>query len=334
MKAPTPTILSGVQPTKQPTLGNYLGAFLPFRKFVEAKTHRVYMMVVDHHALTSCPDPKDFHANTYGIAAWYIASGVNPRQCSLFVQSHVRAHVELGWILNTFTRVGELDRMTQFKEKGRNDRDGANVGLFTYPVLMSADILLYDATEVPVGDDQTQHVELTRDIATRFNNIYGPTFVVPKAVPPQVGARVMDLQEPGRKMSKSRPGPGTILLEDAPADAAKKVKRAVTDTLGNVAYDRANQPGLANLIDILSACTGKAPAAIAAEFAGSQYGPLKTAVADAVEATLAPLQAEYRRLMADRAYLDKVLAEGAAAASAHAEATLRRAKEKVGYVLA
>lgn len=334
MNTPTPTIFSGVQPSGQPSLGNYIGAFKPFSKFIAQGSHRVYMCVVDHHAITVRQDPQNLHENTYGVAAWYMASGVNPSQCTLFVQSHVPQHTELGWMLTTFTQMGELNRMTQFKDKSqKSDTAAVGAGLFTYPSLMAADILLYDTTEVPVGEDQIQHVELCRDLATRFNNAYGPTFVMPKAVPPQIGGRVMDLQEPNRKMSKSRPGAGTILLEDPVADSVKKIKRAVTDTLGNVAYDEENQPGLANLIDILAACTGQTPQDIVKNFAGSQYGPLKNAVADAVAATLEPIQAEYKRLMADKAELAKVLAKGAEKASAHAEQTLRRVMTKVGYVL-
>jgi tryptophanyl-tRNA synthetase len=334
MKAPEPTILSGIQPTGTPTLGNLIGAYLPFRKLIGEGTHRTYIMVVDHHAITVRQDPKAFHQNILAGTAWYLANGVTPDKCTLFIQSHVRAHAELAWILNTFTQMGELERMTQFKDKAAQHKDNINAGLFTYPVLQAADILLYDATDVPVGDDQVQHVELTRDIATRVNNLYGPTFVMPRVMAPKVGARVRDLQEPERKMSKSRPGPGTILLDEPVDGAAKKIRRAVTDSTGVIAYEPEARPGLANLIDILAALTGRAPKAVAEEFAGQQYGPLKNAVADALVATLEPLQAEHKRLMADQGHLLGLLREGAEKASAHAEATLRRVKEKVGYVLA
>ncbi|MFZ2587776.1 MAG: tryptophan--tRNA ligase [Alphaproteobacteria bacterium] len=331
---PVPTILSGITSSGQPTLGNYIGAYLPFSRFLKGQTHRVFMMVADHHAITVRQDPKEFQANTLAGAAWYMASGLDPKLCTLFIQSQVPEHAQLGWILTTFTQMGELNRMTQFKDKGKGDNEAVGAGLYSYPCLMAADILLYDATEVPVGDDQIQHVELCRDIATRMNNLFGKdTFVVPKAVKPVAGARVMDLQEPNRKMSKSRPGAGTVLLQDTPDEIAKKMKRAVTDTVGNVAYDPTNQAGLANLMEIVAACRGTTPQAIAAEFAGSQYGPLKNAVAEAVVETLKPVQAEYARLMADKAELHRVLVKGADAASAHAAQTLRRVMDKVGYVL-
>ena len=333
MSTPVPTILSGITSSGQPTLGNFIGAYLPFARFLKQKTHRVYMMVADHHAITVRQDPKAFHDNTLAGVAWYVASGLNPDLCTLFIQSHVTEHTQLGWILNTYTQMGELNRMTQFKDKSKGENDGVGVGLYTYPCLMAADIALYDATEVPVGDDQTQHVEFTRDVVTRFNNLYGPTMVLPKAVKPVAGARVMDLQEPDRKMSKSRPGAGTVLLQDTPAEIEKKIKRAVTDTLGVVNYSPADQPGLANLIEILAACRGATPQAIAHEYAGGQYGPLKNAVAEAVVETLRPVQADYAKLMADKGELNRLLVAGAEKARAHAAQTLRRVMEKVGYVL-
>lgn len=333
MNKPVPTILSGVKPSGNPTLGNYLGAFLPFSRLVAGGTHRLFFMLADHHAITVRQNPQELHDNTYSLAAWYIASGLNPAACNVFVQSHVTEHAQLGWILTTFTQMGELNRMTQFKDKAKNENEAVGAGLFAYPSLMAADILLYDTTEVPVGDDQIQHVELARDIATRFNNIYGPTFVVPKAVKPVAAERVRDLQNPLKKMSKSEAAEGgCILLEDTSDIISKKIKRAVTDTVGNVAYDPANQPGLANLMEIYAACKGMTPQAVAAEFAGGQYGPLKNAVAEVVVETLRPVQAEYTRLMADKAELHKVLVRGADKARVQAAQTLRRVMDKVGYV--
>lgn len=325
-----PNLLSGVTPSGSPSLGNYIGAFRPFTAYLS--TNNVFFMVADHHAITVRQDPVALRENTLGIAAWYIASGLNPAQCALFIQSHVSAHAELGWILGTFTQIGELDRMTQFKEKGRNSREAANAGLFTYPALMAADILLYQSAEVPVGDDQSQHLEIARTIATRFNNLYGETFVVPKAVLPKAGARVKDLQDPARKMSKSAPGPGTIMLLDAPAEAAKKIKRAVTDTENHIAYNPEKQPGIANLLEILGALSNRSAQQVAEEFAGQQYGALKNAVAEAVVFALEPLQARYAELMADKAGLQTILRTGAEKAGEVANATLARVMDKVGYL--
>jgi len=326
-----PVSFSGVQPSGNPTLGNLLGAFRPFTAY--QNTHTAFFCVVDHHAITVRQDPKALHENTLSLAAWYLAAGLNPSQCTLFVQSHVTEHVQLGWILDTFTQMGELERMTQYKDKAARHKENINAGLFTYPALMAADILLYNTQEVPVGDDQIQHIELCRDVATRFNNIYGDTFVIPKGVIPPAGARVKDLQDPTRKMSKSLPGPGCIMLADSPADAAKKVKRAVTDSEGIIRYDAKNQPGVANLLEILAACTNRTPKQVAEEFARQQYGALKDAVAEAVAFTLEPLQAEYNRLMADKAELANILSKGADAARAVAEPTLHKVMRKVGYVL-
>lgn len=331
--APTPTILSGVQPSGVPSIGNYLGAFLPFSHFLKARTHKVYFFLADHHAITVRQDPKDLHENTLALTAWYLASGLDPALCDIFVQSHVPQHAELAWIFQTFTQMGELERMTQYKDKAKQHSQNINAGLFTYPSLMAADILLYDTTEVPVGDDQTQHLEIARDIATRINNHYGPTLIVPKGRFPEAAARVRDLQEPDRKMSKSRPGPGTVLLTESTDEIAKKFKRAVTDTVGAVKYDPATQPGVANLIEILAACSNRTPQQVEAEFAGGQYGPLKSAVAEAVVQTLEPVQTEFKRLMNDKAELQNILAKGAEAAKEKAEQTLVRVMRTMGYVL-
>ncbi len=328
--APKPISFSGIQSSGIPSLGNYIGAFKPFTAYPQ--THKAYFCVVDHHAITVRQNPADLNENTYAIAAWFLASGLNPHACTLFIQSHVTQHTELGWILNTFTQMGELERMTQYKDKASRHSQNINAGLFTYPALMAADILLYNTQEVPVGDDQIQHIELCRDVATRFNNIYGDTFVLPKGVIPKAGARVKDLQDPTRKMSKSQPGPGTILLTESPAEAAKKIKRAQTDSLGEIRYDPANQPGIANLLEIMGGLTNRSPHTVAEEFAGQQYGSLKGAVAEAVAFTMEPLQAEYTRLMADKAELQRILARGAEDARSVAAQTLRKVKEKMGYV--
>ncbi|MBI1308403.1 MAG: tryptophan--tRNA ligase [Proteobacteria bacterium] len=329
MASSKPTVFSGVQPSGQPTLGNLLGAFQPFVKYQD--THTAFFCVVDHHAITVRQTPEELAENTLSVAARYISCGLDPAKCTLFVQSHVSAHAELGWVLNTFTQMGELERMTQFKDKSLRHAQNINVGLFDYPVLMAADILLYNATEVPVGEDQTQHVELARDIATRFNNLYGPTVTVPKAIIPKAAARVKDLQDPTRKMSKSLGGKGTLFLTDSPAEAAKKIKSSVTDSLAQITYDPENQPGVANLLEILAALTHRTPQEAAKEFKGQQYGALKSAVAEAVVQCLEPLQDRYNGLMADKAELQNILRKGAEKARAVAGPTLARVMDKVGY---
>ncbi|NBV54215.1 MAG: tryptophan--tRNA ligase [Proteobacteria bacterium] len=326
-----PTSFSGVQPSGQPTLGNLIGVFQPFVAFQDS--HQATFCIVDHHAITSRPNPEDLRTNTLGIFAYYLAMGLDPAKCTIFAQSHLPQHTELAWILNSFTQMGELERMTQYKDKSQRQSDNINVGLFDYPVLMAADILLHQVQHVPVGDDQLQHVELTRDIATRFNNLYGPTFTIPKAIIPQVGARVMDLQEPNRKMSKSRPGPGTILLTDAPASAAKKITRAVTDSLATIAYNPQEQPGLANLIDIFASLQNQTPQQVVQQFQGQQYGALKTATAEAVASKLEKLQTAYNTYINDKAELQNLLQKGAEKAAQVAEKTLQATKQKVGYVL-
>lgn len=325
-----PTAFSGVQPSGQPSLGNLLGAFLPFVKYQD--THQATFCVVDHHAITVRQKPEDLRVNTLAVAARYISCGLNPERCTLFVQSHVPAHAELGWILNTFTQMGELERMTQFKDKSQRHSTNINVGLFGYPVLMTADILLHNINHVPVGEDQTQHVELARDVATRFNNLYGETFVVPKALIPQAAARVKDLQDPTKKMSKSSEGQGTLFLTDSPAEAAKKIKRAVTDTVNTIAYNPEAQPGIANLLEILGALSNRTAQQVAEEFQGQQYGALKNAVAEAVVFALEPLQARYNELMSDKAELQSILRQGAKKAEAVANTTLAKVMDKVGYL--
>ena len=294
-------VFSGIKPTGEMQLGNYLGAV---RRWVDeqpvpgspaAERHDAIFCVVDLHAMTVPYDPAELTDTTRRMATWLLAAGLDPDRSLLFVQSHVRAHTELTWILNCVATFGELRRMTQFKEKS-DGQESVTVGLFDYPVLMAADILLYDTDEVPVGDDQRQHVELTRDIAIRFNHHFGDTFVVPKATLPAVGARIMDLQDPTKKMSKSDESPqGSILLEEDPKTIAKKIKSAVTDSDTEVRHDRDAKPGISNLIEIYGAATGQSIANVEKEFAGSQYGTFKTAVADAVVEVLRPVQERYAR---------------------------------------
>jgi len=315
-------VFSGMQPSGDATLGSLLGAL---RNWVDAQNADAYYCVVDLHALTFPQDPAELRQRTLELATVFLAVGLDPEVSTLFVQSHVHEHTELAWLMECTAAYGELSRMTQFKDKSAK-REFISAGLFTYPALMAADILLYDTEEVPVGDDQRQHVEFTRDVAERFNSRYGPTFRVPKAVIGTAGARVMDLQEPTRKMSKSEDSPaGTVLvLEDLDA-VAKKIKRAVTGT----DYDPA-QPGAANLLSILAACTGGSSAELGTRY--SQYGPLKSDVTDAVVALLEPIQARYRELSADPATVAKILEGGAEKAQSVAAATLARARANLGLL--
>jgi tryptophanyl-tRNA synthetase len=321
-------VFSGIKPTGPVQLGNLLGALRHWATDQgEADT---IFCVVDLHALTVPQDPAELRTRTLELAQLLIAVGIDPEGSTLFVQSHVAEHTELSWMLECTASVGELRRMTQFKDKSEG-AEFVSAGLFTYPALMAADILLYDTDRVPVGDDQRQHVELTRDLALRFNHRYGDTFVVPEAVIPTVGARVMDLQHPTRKMSKSEDSPqGTILvLEDLDA-VARKIKRAVTDTETEVRYDPAAKPGVSNLLAILGACTGQDPAALAASY--SRYGDLKTATAEAVVETLRPIQQRYAELAADPAGTAAILAKGAEKARAIASPVLERARRNLGLL--
>ncbi len=328
---PRPTVLSGIQPSGRLTLGNYLGAiknWLPL-----SASYDCHYMLVDLHAITVRQDPAVLRERCYEFLALYIACGLDPKDNVLFVQSHVPAHSQLGWILNCYTQFGELGRMTQFKDKSAKHADNINAGLFGYPVLMAADILLYDAAQVPVGDDQKQHLELTRDIANRFNNIYGPVFTVPEPMIPPVGARIMGLQDPTGKMSKSDDAETNALyLLDAPDVIVRKIKRAVTDMDGVVRFDIAAKPGVSNLLSILAATTGKTVAALEVEFEGKQYGAFKGAVADAVVDCLKPVQAKYAELREDRDGLRAVLKDGAERASVRANATLARVHEALGLI--
>ena len=319
-------VFSGIQPTGELHLGNYLGAVVNWVADLEVDTST--FCIVDLHALTIPKDPRELRTRTLDLAAQLMASGLDPERCTLFVQSHVRAHTELAWVMQCTAAFGELRRMTQFKDK--SDRaEFISAGLFAYPALQAADILLYDTEKVPVGDDQRQHIELCRDLAERFNSRYGETLVVPAHSIPRAGARVMDLQSPTSKMSKSLDSPqGTVMLLDDPETIARKFKRAETDSLGSVAFDPAVQPGVANLLSILAAATGGDAASLAEDF--TQYGPLKAACAEAVSELLAPVRARHAELSSDPAELSRELAAGAAKATVTAEAVLDRVRAAIG----
>ena len=303
-------ILSGIQPSGTMHLGNYLGAV---RQWVAAQNPEAFFCVVDLHALTLEIDPAQLRSQTWDTLASLLAAGLDPEQCTLFIQSQVPYHAQMNWLLECVASYGELTRMTQFKEKSGR-QEGYRVGLLTYPVLMAGDILLYSAQQVPVGDDQRQHLELTRDIAERFNNRYGDVFTIPVGVQPPAAARVMDLQEPTRKMSKSLSSPlGSIFLLDDPATIEKKIKKAVTDTDGEVRYDWETKPGLSNLLEIFACITGEAPADVAARY--SRYGDLKADLAAAVINELDPVRLRYDELRADPTLLESIAARGAAKAS-------------------
>ncbi len=322
-------IFSGIQPSGTLTLGNYIGAL---RNFVQLQhDYDCIYCIVDEHAITVRQNPADLRRRCLELAAIYIASGLDPKQNLIYCQSHVSAHAELAWILNCFTYMGELNRMTQFKAKSAAHADNINAGLFTYPVLMAADILLYQTNLVPVGVDQKQHLELCRDIALRFNAVYGDVFTIPEGYIPKVGAKIMSLQEPTRKMSKSDPPDTFIALLDDPDTIRRKLKRAVTDSDGEIRFDPENKPGVSNLLAIMSALGAGDVEAICAEMQGQGYGALKSRAADCVIAALEPLQSEYRRLIADKAYLQGVIDENARIAGGLALRTLRKVQKKVGF---
>ncbi len=326
-------MLSGIQPSGELTLGSYLGAI---RNWAElADQFDCYYFMADLHTLTARQVPAELRKRTLNQLAQYIACGLDPEKNTLFIQSHVRQHTELGWILSCYTMFGELSRMTQFKDKSAKNADNINGGLFTYPCLMAADILLYQPDFVPVGQDQKQHVELTRDVANRFNNLYGETFKIPEPYIPKVGARVMSLTSPENKMSKSdHDQNGCVYLMDEPEVIMRKFKRAVTDsdTEKCVRFDAENKPGVSNLMQIYAACTGKDYAAIEAEFDGLGYGAFKPKVGEAVVETLRPLREESLRIMQDKAYLESVYKAGAEKASYVANKTMRKVKKKIGLV--
>lgn len=323
------TVLSLIQPTGTPTLGNYLGALKNWAEM--ARDYDCLFGAADLHSLTIRTEPSALRRNTFELYALLIALGLDPEKNIIFIQSHVPAHSQLAWILNCYTQFGEASRMTQFKEKSAKHADNINVGLFDYPVLMAADILLYGADYVPVGEDQRQHLELTRNIAERFNGLYGNVLTVPEPFIGKRGARVTSLQEPTKKMSKSDPNAKSfILLNDTPDVITKKIKSAVTDSEAAVYYNSAEKPGVSNLMEIYGACTGKTYGQIEDEFAGRGYGDFKAAVAEAVVEELRPLRDTWMRLLGEKTYLEQTAAAGAEKASRIAARTLGKVMKKVG----
>ena len=325
------TMLSGIQPSGDLHLGNYLGAVKNWAAL--ADEFECYYFMADLHSITVRQNPAELRRRSVNQLAQYIACGLDPEKNILFLQSHVHEHAELGWILNCYTMFGELSRMTQFKDKSAKNAENINGGLFTYPALMAADILLYQADYVPVGEDQKQHCELTRDIAIRFNNLYGETFKVPEPYIPKVGARIMSLGTPTSKMSKTDPQ-GCVFLMDSPDEISRKFKRAVTDSDSEncVRYAPQEKPGVANLMSIYSSVTGRSFEEIEREFEGQGYGKLKPAVGDAVIEALRPIRENAERMIADKAYLQQVYTEGAQRASYVARKTLRKVYKRVGFV--
>ena len=324
-------MLSGIQPSGDLHLGNYLGAIKNWG--ARAEEFDCYYFMADMHTITVRQNPADLRRRTLEQLAAYIACGLDPEKNTLFIQSHVPAHAELGWVLNCYTMFGELSRMTQFKDKSAKHADNINGGLFTYPALMAADILLYQPDYVPVGNDQKQHVELTRDVAQRFNNVYGEVFKIPEPYIPKTGARIMSLNAPDTKMSKSIPE-GCVFLMEKPEDIQRKFKRAVTDSDSErcVRFDPEAKPGVANLMSIYAAVTGKTMEEIETEFDGQGYGKFKPAVGDAVVECLRPIREEAQRLLADKGYLESVYRAGAEKAAYVANKTLRKVYKKVGFV--
>ncbi len=324
-------MLSGVQPSGDLHLGNYLGPIRHWPKMIEE--YDCYFFMADLHTITVRQDPAALRRRVLTQVAQYIACGLDPEKCTIFIQSHVPAHAQLGWVLDCYTMFGELSRMTQFKDKAAKHKDNINAGLFTYPALMAADILLYQPDYVPVGEDQKQHVEICRDIAERFNGVYGEVFRVPEPYIAKVGARIMSLNDPASKMSKSNPE-GCVALMDSPEDVMRKFKRAVTDsdTERCVRYAPGEKPGVSNLIQIYASAVGKSYEEVEREFDGLGYGRFKPAVGEAVVELLRPIREETDRLLADKAYLEGVYRAGAERASRTAEKTLRKVYKKVGFV--
>lgn len=322
-------ILSGIKPTGKLTLGNYIGALRNFKNFQEQG--ECFIFIADLHALTLPIDPLELKTNSRDIAAFYLAAGLDPNKCNIFLQSHVSAHAELNAIMQNFLYMGELSRMTQFKDKSQKlNKEKIGLGLFAYPVLMACDILLYDATIVPVGEDQIQHVELTRDLAKRFNHRYGDTLIMPKAVVTKVGARIMSLSDPTKKMSKSDEK-GDIFLKDDPKVIRKKIMSAVTDSESVVRYDVENKPGISNLLTIYASLKNITISEAEKEFEGANYGTFKKAVADAVIEEIEPFQKRYQEIIASN-YVDEVLNRGAERAKSIANATLKRVHDVVGLL--
>lgn len=323
-------VFSGVQPSGALTIGNYIGAI---RNWIDLQDdYNCFYCIVDLHAITVPQVPKDLRKNTLDLLALYLASGLDPEKSTIFIQSHVSAHTELTWVLNTMSYMGQLSRMTQFKEKSKNNEGNINAGLFTYPVLMAADILLYQTEFVPVGEDQKQHLELARDLAERFNNRYSETFKVPEPLIQEVGARIMSLQNPEYKMSKSDENEnGYILLLDEPDVINRKMKRAVTDSLSEIKY-RDEQPGIKNLINIYSAFTGESVEEIVNKYEGKGYGKFKGDLAEVIIEGLRPIQEKYNDYMNNKDYLEKVYKNGAEKAEKVARKTLRKVYKKTGFI--
>lgn len=330
-----PNLLSGMQPSASSLhLGNYLGALVNWVNMQE--NFNAYYVIVDLHAITVPQDPNELRTNTRRTAAQYIAAGIDPSKSALFVQSHVPAHAELAWVLNCITGFGEASRMTQFKDKSQKaGSDSTSVGLFTYPILQAADILLYQPKAVPVGEDQRQHLELTRDLAERFNTRFGNTFTIPEAHILKETAKIYDLQNPTAKMSKSTTDPkGLVNIMDDDTTIAKKIKSAVTDTEGSIRMDWENKPGVSNLLSIHSSLSGESLISLEERFAGAGYGVLKSEVAEVVVSSLSPIRDRANELMSDQAELDRLLAQGADKAKTIAEATLAAVYDRVGFIKA
>jgi len=324
------TVFSGIQPSGNLTIGNYLGALRNFSQFTD--NYDCLYCVVDQHAITVRQDPAELRRRTYEVLALYLACGLDPEKSILYVQSHVPAHAQLAWVLDCYTMFGELSRMTQFKDKSAKNADNINAGLFTYPVLMAADILLYQTDLVPVGEDQKQHLEITRDIANRFNQVYGPTFTVPEPfIKTGSGAKIQSLAEPDKKMSKSDKNENAVvrILDDRDT-VIRKFRRAVTDS-GSEVRRAEDKPGIGNLMTIYSCFTGKNDEEIEAEFAGRGYGDFKTAVGEACADELSPIQERYKKLLADKAYLEEVMKNNSARAAYLARKTLSKVYRKIGF---
>lgn len=326
------TLVSGIQPSGRLTLGNYLGAIKNFVALQdEGEFEEFFVFIADLHAITVPKDPTMLRQSIKKLAALYLACGLNPERITLFIQSEVHEHAEIGYLLQTITYIGELERMTQYKDKKAKQVEGVSSALLTYPVLMAGDILLYNANGVPVGQDQKQHLELTRTLAERFNSKYSETFNIPDALIVKEGAKIMSLQDPSKKMSKSDPlEKASIYLDDSEAVIRKKIASAVTDSDGIIKYDEVNKPGISNLLNILSCCTNKSISDLETEFEGVGYGEFKKAVADAIITLLMPIQDKYEKILADKNYLNKVLDDGAQKASYFARKTLSKVKRKMG----
>lgn len=322
-------VYSGIQPSGSLTLGNYIGALSNFGQLQDE--YNCLYCIVDNHAITAYQEPKNLRKNTLDVLALYLAAGLDPEKSIIYIQSHVPEHVELMWCLNTITSLGQLQRMTQFKDKAQRTKE-VEAGLLNYPILMAADILLYNASYVPVGEDQRQHIEFTRDLAQRFNSRYSETFVIPEIMAPKVGARIMSLQDPEKKMSKSDPDPNSyVLILDSEKDTEKKIKRAVTDSLGIIKYSD-EQKGLKNLIDIYSVFTKKTPDEIVKEFEGKGYGEFKGAVAEVVNDGMRPIRERFNEIRNDKAYLESVYRDGADKARSIAYKTMSKVHRKMGFI--